>query len=430
MPVQLGEPAATRLSRLSRAYRQRRRAAGDRVRVLPSGRETQRCAHRHLRRRPRRGAGRTIGHARPRRRRRRLPRRRHRGGGRDTAVRASALGARRVLDRATSPSSRRASSRSSSAPRPCPPPSRRSASASIPTAAGVEPASSLCRQRHRRRSAHARPAASPSIPTARSARPELHPHRPRNMPIPPAWASSVRHPEINAERQAECSHDSIEPVRDPSPSFRSAGARAGQGASLGLADRGRRDRRRVGGACDRAKRNSSTSPTIRRGSSTARSTRLSPRTGKRKTGETVDGPRLAWRLRRAGPRGDRRPRRRRGDAGARRRHRRHRAADEEAAGRLADAPAATIRRPTPRRSCSSSARAIRRASRTGTISPSPASRSSRRTRRPRAARAGTISPPGAMRSTRALDETRPRRGLRAGDLQECAGARHRRARLD
>ena len=65
--------------------------------------------------------------------------------------------------------------------------------------------------------------------------------------------------------------------------------------------------------------------------------------------------------------------------------------------RLAEAAAAQQRRPTPRRSCSWCARAIRRASRTGTIWSSPASRSSRRTRRPRAARAGTTSPPGAMR---------------------------------
>ncbi len=43
------------------------------------------------------------------------------------------------------------------------------------------------------------------------------------------------------------------------------------------------------------------------------------------------------------------------------------------AGRLAEAPAEQQRRPTRRRSCSSCARAIPRASRTGTISPRTAS---------------------------------------------------------
>ena len=111
---------------------------------------------------------------------------------------------------------------------------------------------------------------------------------------------------------------------------------------------------------------------------------------KKDTGETVDHPAVAWRLGRAGARGDRRPGRRRGDAGARLRHRRHRRQDGHDPGRLAEAPARTTPRPTPRRSSSWCARATPRASTTGTISPSPASPSSRRTRRPRAARAGTI----------------------------------------
>ncbi len=62
--------------------------------------------------------------------------------------------------------------------------------------------------------------------------------------------------------------------------------------------------------------------------------------------------------------------------------------------RTGAASSPTIHRPTPRRSSSSCARAIPRASRTGATWSRTASRSSRRTRRPRAARAGTISPPG------------------------------------
>ena len=49
---------------------------GDPVRVLPSGRETHGRAHRHRRRRPRRGRGGPVGHAHARRRDRRQPRRR------------------------------------------------------------------------------------------------------------------------------------------------------------------------------------------------------------------------------------------------------------------------------------------------------------------------------------------------------------------
>ena len=95
-------------------------------------------------------------------------------------------------------------------------------------------------------------------------------------------------------------------------------------------------------------------------------------------------PAVAWRIGRAGPRGDRRSQGGRRDAGARRRHRRDRRQDRQDPGRLAEAPAEQFRRPIRPRSSSSSARATRRGSTTGTISPSPASPSSPRTRRRRA----------------------------------------------
>ncbi len=65
-------------------------------------------------------------------------------------------------------------------------------------------------------------------------------------------------------------------------------------------------------------------------------------------------------------------------------------------------------RPTPRRSCSWCARATPKASKTGTISSSPASRSSPPTRRPPAAHAGTTSPPGATRSRSTASEDKAR----------------------
>ena len=71
-----------------------------------------------------------------------------------------------------------------------------------------------------------------------------------------------------------------------------------------------------------------------------------------------------------------------------------------------------------------------RASRTGTTWPSPASRSSPPTRRLPAARAGTISPPGAMLSTEERRRSKQGAGVRGGDLQERARARHRRPRRD
>ena len=66
---------------------------------------------------------------------------------------------------------------------------------------------------------------------------------------------------------------------------------------------------------------------------------------KAETGETVTIQHVAWRLRQAGARGDRRPRRRRRDAGARGRHRRHRQEDRQDPGRLAQPAAATT--PSP-----------------------------------------------------------------------------------
>ena len=54
-------------------------------------------------------------------------------------------------------------------------------------------------------------------------------------------------------------------------------------------------------------------------------------------------PAVAWRLRQAGPRGDRRPRGRCRDAGARGRHRRHRQEDRQDRRRLAQPPAEQLR---------------------------------------------------------------------------------------
>ena len=142
------------------------------------------------------------------------------------------------------------------------------------------------------------------------------------------------------------------------------------------------------------RRRCSTSPTIRRASSTATSTQPSPRTGRSKTGETRHHPAVAWRLGRAGARGDRRARGRRRDAGARRRHRRHRREDRQDPGGLAEAAAEQLRalhldhRVPGAQGQSEGHQGL------GRPGQGRRRRSSRRTRRPRAARAGTISPPG------------------------------------
>ena len=84
-------------------------------------------------------------------------------------------------------------------------------------------------------------------------------------------------------------------------------------------------------------------------------------------------PHVAWRLRQAGPRRDRRPRRRRRHAGAGRRHRRRSPRAPRRSPPTGRSACPTIPRPTPRPSSSWCARATRRASRTGTTSPSRAS---------------------------------------------------------
>ena len=144
--------------------------------------------------------------------------------------------------------------------------------------------------------------------------------------------------------------------------------------------------------------------------------------GVRRRMEGEDGrdgrdPRVARRLGQAGPLRDRRARRRCGDARARGRHRRDRARHQEDPGGLAEAAAATTPRPTPRRSCSWSARAIRRAF--------------KRLGRPRQARrpghhAQSRRPPAGARWNylaawgyaldKAKDEAKAR-GVRGGDLQ-------------
>ena len=153
----------------------------------------------------------------------------------------------------------------------------------------------------------------------------------------------------------------IEPIAVRSRRSRSDGARVGQGASAASLDRGcresvRRVRRRLAPNAD-----SSTSPTIRRGNSIARSTRPSPRTGRSRPAR-----RSTVRASHGGSGAQARAvidglERRRGDAGARRRHRRDRASRRRSCRPTGRSACRTIPRPTPRRSCSWSARAIRRA---------------------------------------------------------------------
>ena len=130
---------------------------------------------------------------------------------------------------------------------------------------------------------------------------------------------------------------------------------------------------------------------------------------KAKTGQDSDCQSVARRVGQAGPRGDRRARGRCGHARARLRHRRDLGKGQSAAERLAKAPARQQLRPTLRRSCSWCARAIPRASRTGTTLSSPVCRSSRPIPRPRAARAGTTWRRGATRSRKTVgDEAKAR----------------------
>ena len=140
-------------------------------------------------------------------------------------------------------------------------------------------------------------------------------------------------------------------------------------------------------------------------------------------------PPVARRLGQAGPLGDRRARGRRGDAGAGLRHRPDRREGRARCRPTGSPGCPTTARPTPRRSCSWSGRAIRRASRTGAIWPSRASRSSRPTRRPRAARAGTTWPPGPGRCVSPAATTPSAKDFVDQALQERAGARRRRPRL-
>ena len=99
------------------------------------------------------------------------------------------------------------------------------------------------------------------------------------------------------------------------------------------------------------------------------------------------------------------------------------------AARLGPASCPTTRCPTPRRSSSSSARAIRRASRTGPTSSSPASRSSRPN--PKTSGNGKLSLPGRVglrHAARRLGSRRPR--VREEALRAGSRPRPRRARRD
>ena len=91
----------------------------------------------------------------------------------------------------------------------------------------------------------------------------------------------------------------------------------------------------------------------------------------------------------------------------------------------------TTPRPTPRRSCSWSARAIPRASRTGTTSSSHGVAGHHAQPEDLGRRALELPRGLGLRARQESAATRPRRaGLRRRDLQQRAGARHRRARLD
>ena len=96
------------------------------------------------------------------------------------------------------------------------------------------------------------------------------------------------------------------------------------------------------GAAPRRRPRCSTSPTTRRASSTASSTRPSPRTGRPRATRAVEIADLARRLGQPGAGGHRRARRAGGDAGAGGRHRRHRREVRQDPGRLADAAAAQL----------------------------------------------------------------------------------------
>ena len=177
-------------------------------------------------------------------------------------------------------------------------------------------------------------------------------------------------------------------------------------------------------------RRSSTSPTTRRASSTKISTRPSPPTGRPKTGETVDHRAVAWRLGQAGARRHRRPRRRRGDAGARRATSTRSPTKPEDHRRLAHAPAEQLARPTPRRSSSSSARAIPKGIKdwgdlikdgVEVITPNPKTSGG--------ARWNYLAAWAWANEQFGGDEAKIKEFV--GKLyRACAGARHRRARLD
>ena len=129
------------------------------------------------------------------------------------------------------------------------------------------------------------------------------------------------------------------------------------GRGSGSARRSRSSRARSGAARLRRRPRCSTSPTTRRASSTARSTRPSPRNGRPTATPRARDRDLARRLGQPGAGGDRRARGAGGDAGARLRHRRHRRASRARSRPTGSRSCRTIPRPTPRRSCSWCARA-------------------------------------------------------------------------
>ena len=143
----------------------------------------------------------------------------------------------------------------------------------------------------------------------------------------------------------------------------------------------------------------------------------------------ADHQAVAWRLGHAGPRGDRRARRRRRDA------RRSRATSTPSprparSPGLEDPPPERVRAlhldhrvPGARRQ-SQGHQGLGRSGQAGRR------RSSRPTRRPPAARAGTISRPGPTPTQKNGDDQAKAKDFVADALQERAGARYRRARLD
>ena len=165
----VGQPARPRLPRLRRHDRGRHDLPGRPHRRPAVGADERGRAHRHLRRRPRAGRRRAVGHAHADRRDRHQPRRRHREGRRAPRGRAPVRGDARVDGRGAD-----------AAGPQLPDAHRRRPGDGDDHAAQVQAQRQLARaprrdqagaERDRRRATSSSTARSPSIPTRRTARP-------------------------------------------------------------------------------------------------------------------------------------------------------------------------------------------------------------------------------------------------------------------